>query len=1052
MESKVSKSEINVTNSALTQSIINCDAIINKRYMDYIKSYDVMLNNREFGEIKTQNLGVRCLSKIVYDPEENNLDKLTNVFAILNETDARLFILLASSGGKMQVYLGTCDKISTTGMNTSAMIFENSLRSNFPGIELAPVDDSEGNPVLSKIFNSLNDENEIKSIACISGIPSLKTEKEATFVQGLEKIIDGMGNNDYYALFLADPVSREKLETIELDYANLYSTLSVLEQETISVGKSETDGVSESVGKTLTESIGRAVSHSTTHTSSHGEAKSTTKSIANTTSVSQSVGVQAAPMGVGASATTTVGNSTTVGYASTNTKMTMTSDGVTEGETNTINEGISNSTQNSVSKSISITESRQRIIKNRQVMALLALIDEHLLRIRDCKNYGMWNFGIYFLANSETITQMGANICAGIFSGESSGIERRAISQWNRGVDHKEVFDAILGSISRYEHPQFYFPDWKSYFSPTAMVSTKELASGMSLPQKSIPSIPVFEIANFGRSVSSLSRKNGCCIPLGQISHLGHKEEHLSVEVDVNSLSSHTFITGSTGSGKSNAIYKLISELHKNGKKFLVIEPAKGEYKKVFGGWSGVNTFGTNYMETPLLKINPFQFPYGKIHVIEHIDRLIEILNAVWPMYAAMPAMLKDAIEMVYVKYGWNLETSICGYINDNEPVFPDFSDLLQVLPQTIEQSGYSAEVKSNYVGSLVTRVKSLTNGYFRNIFTKEELPERKLFDESTIIDISRVGSAETKALIMGILFMRLQEYRIAQAEETDVALRHVTILEEAHNLLRRSNSSTSGDTGNLQAKSVEMLANSIAEMRTYGEGFIIADQAPGLLDQSVIRNTNTKIILRLPDWDDRNLVGKAANLKDSQIEELARLETGCGAVYQNDWQEAVLCKISLFDSVQKKTFVMREKEFPKDNRKEAKIKLLKAMLAFRMNPSITCDETAFKKAFLYCPEIIQKFNKNPEKNVDACIRSLLQIDLLAGQCKQIHEQNVENWTVEMLKFISCDFNCSEWESSCLRDELLLLLFSTFAATKQVDAVFWNTQFQKADIWREYLK
>ena len=41
------------------------------------------------------------------------------------------------------------------------------------------------------------------------------------------------------------------------------------------------------------------------------------------------------------------------------------------------------------------------------------------------------------------------------------------------------------------------------------------------------------------------------------------------------------------------------------------------------------------------------------------------------------------------------------------------------------------------------------------------------------------------------------------------------------------------------------MITNGIAEMRTYGEGFIIVDQFPNLLDPSAIRNTNTKIILR---------------------------------------------------------------------------------------------------------------------------------------------------------------------------------------------------------------
>ena len=91
------------------------------------------------------------------------------------------------------------------------------------------------------------------------------------------------------------------------------------------------------------------------------------------------------------------------------------------------------------------------------------------------------------------------------------------------------------------------------------------------------------------------------------------------------------------------------------------------------------------------------------------------------------------------------------------------------------------------------------------------------------------------------------------------------------------------------------MLTNSIAEMRAFGEGFIIADQAPALLDMAVIRNTNTKIILRLPDQDDRELVGRAANLNEDQITELSKLPCGVAAIYQNEWVEAVLCNEDRF-------------------------------------------------------------------------------------------------------------------------------------------------------------
>ena len=139
---------------------------------------------------------------------------------------------------------------------------------------------------------------------------------------------------------------------------------------------------------------------------------------------------------------------------------------------------------------------------------------------------------------------------------------------------------------------------------------------------------------------------------------------------------------------------------------------------------------------------------------------------------------------------------------------------------------------------------------------------------------------------------MKLNEYRMSSGR-INSPLAHITVLEEAHNLLKRTSTEQSAEGANLLGKSVELLANSIAEMRTYGEGFIIADQSPGLLDMSVIRNTNTKIILRLPDKSDRELVGYAAGLDEDQIEELSKLKRGVAAVYQNDWVEPVLVQVN---------------------------------------------------------------------------------------------------------------------------------------------------------------
>ena len=145
----------------------------------------------------------------------------------------------------------------------------------------------------------------------------------------------------------------------------------------------------------------------------------------------------------------------------------------------------------------------------------------------------------------------------------------------------------------------------------------------------------------------------------------------------------------------------------------------------------------------------------------------------------------------------------------------------------------------------------------------------------------------------MGLLVMKLTEYRTAQATGSNSKLRHVTILEEAHNLLKRTGTAQGQDTANLVGKSVEMISNSIAEMRTYGEGFIIIDQSPTAVDISAIKNTNTKIIMRLPEKADCEAVGNAMALNEEQVKELAKLPTGVAAVIQNNWLEAALVKIN---------------------------------------------------------------------------------------------------------------------------------------------------------------
>lgn len=646
----------------------------------------------------------------------------------------------------------------------------------------------------------------------------------------------------------------------------------------VSIGRSKNIGIDigngdihfgKSTSINYSSSVSRSNTHSTSHTDSVSDAISqnltwginSSKAIGDTTGENQSL-TETRSKGSGTQYSENEGHSQSTNYA------------YTKALTDTIGS----------SQAVTLN------VQNKALINMLERLDKQLKRLDECESIGMWDFAAYFLGESAAEAETAASMYRSLVSGSQSGLELAAVNTWLA----EEKVEAISRYVINFLHPVFKckFTDGaaerQTYVDATALVSTNELALQLGLPRKSVKGLPVIEHALFAQEVLSDNQEDDeeDTIELGIVSHLG-KNTNTRVNLNLESLSMHTFITGSTGSGKSNTVYQMLFELLKKNVHFLVIEPAKGEYKNIFGQLSNVSVYGTNPKKTSLLKINPFSFP-DDIHILEHLDRLIEIFNACWPMYAAMPAILKEAFERAYVAVGWDLVSSE----NKNGRKFPNFADVLEQIEVVINESKYSADSKGDYAGALLTRVRSLTIGLNGLIFCSDDIANEDLFDKSVIVDLSRVGSTETKSLIMGLLVMRLNEYRMSFGK-INSSLSHVTVLEEAHNLLKHTSTEQSSEGANLLGKSVEMLANSIAEMRTYGEGFIIADQSPGLLDRSVIRNTNTKIILRLPDLSDRELVGYAAGLNDEQIDELSKLRRGVAAVYQNDWVEPVLVQVN---------------------------------------------------------------------------------------------------------------------------------------------------------------
>lgn len=825
------------------------------------------------------------ICKIVYDKSENTLVKLNSVYSSLVTARQSVFVLIRKNGAETALYIGTRGQDEDEAI-ASRQVLEGSIAGNFPGLRLSSLSNKEVCAISREISKK-------RCVSIVTGVPDLKEDaNDETFSQGIEKIIEAQGGQDFTALILAKPVSDDNLRTLEIGYQQLASQLSLLNVSQLTLSSQDSHTVGRSVGMSVSKTFSESMSLASSESTSDGKTKTPAQALASIgAAVGAGIGTAVGPTGtatgavLGGAIGTAVGSFAGAFFGSTTHTVTK---ALTETNTKSHGRTDSQSSTDSESSTTSSGTSTTYAIQDRQVADAIAIVDEQLKRIRKAKSYGAWKFAAYFIADVMDCAQTGANVYAGVLRGQNTGVERCCVSNWSSS---DRCYKGIIADLRCFDHPKFavsrFDADGGVVVTPTSIITTQELSVGMSLPRKALPGVPVFNSVEFGRSVTTYDLRKGVQIPIGKVSRLGEVEDGV-VSLDRDSLASHLFVTGSTGAGKSTFIYALLRKLFNENIPFLVVEPAKGEYKNALGSLEGVSVFGTNpYAFSKILRLNPFSFP-EKVHVMEHIDRLIEILNAAWPMYAAMPAILKEAVEGAYRRCGWDLSRSVC----KGPRVFPDFSDLLVELPEVISASAYDTEVKSNYTGALVTRIKSLTNGYYRAIFQKDEIAPECLFDSSAIVDISRVGSSETKSLLMGVLFLKLQEHRMSSATTANSALKHVTVLEEAHNLLRRTGTSQGMETANLLGKSVEMMTNAIAEMRTYGEGFIIADQAPGLLDPAVIRNTNTKVVLSLPDAEDRALVGKAQNLNEDQVNELARLKTGCASVYQNNWQEAVLCQI----------------------------------------------------------------------------------------------------------------------------------------------------------------
>jgi hypothetical protein len=362
-------------------------------------------------------------------------------------------------------------------------------------------------------------------------------------------------------------------------------------------------------------------------------------------------------------------------------------------------------------------------------------------------------------------------------------------------------------------------------------------------------------------------------------------------------------VTGATGSGKSQTVRALLEELSKAKVPWMVIEPAKSEYAGMAGRvrkyGQSVSVIRPGRVDVPPGSLNPLEpssivldNPLRRIYfnLQTHLDFVRAVFTAAFDATEPFPQILARALSMSYESLGWNLTLGRAVEGDpSNRPRFPNLGDLQRNALKAVDAVNYGPEVRDNVRGFVDIRIGSLRLGTPGRFFEDgHPLDLERLLTTNVVFEIEDLGDDNDKAFFIGTILIRLFEVlRLYEANgHRATTLRHVTVIEEAHRLLKNVAADSPA------AHAVTMFANLLAEVRSYGEGIIVAEQIPSKVITDVVKNSAVKLMHRLPSLDDRQFVGSTMNLTDTQSESIVGLTPGLVAAHSDGMDRPVLVKI----------------------------------------------------------------------------------------------------------------------------------------------------------------